>query len=289
MLDESLISAHVDMIRLDNIISDTKFNLTKSETEKDIELQCIKNYVINGCPSDKNKVREPALYRDQIVDNDGVLYKGNEIIIPQSSRTDILNRLHYNHMGINKTVERARDIVFWPGITKHIEDVVSNCPTCLTFQKETLIPQKMGTRPWEIVAGDLYEIRGKDFLIVVDTYSKFPEVVPISCLTSVTVIDKLKEMFARHGKPVVFCSDSGPQFSSADFNNFLKSWEISHHRMSTPTYSQSNGFIERHVQTVKKVIKKTILDQKDIQLALLEYRNTPVGHNQPSPAQLLFS
>ncbi|KAF5292492.1 hypothetical protein FQR65_LT01636 [Abscondita terminalis] len=58
---------------------------------------------------------------------------------------------------------------------------------------------------------------------------------------------------------------------------------------STPRYPQSNGFIERHVQTIKRILKKALHDKKDVYLCLLEYRNTPISVNMPSPAQILFS
>lgn len=50
-------------------------------------------------------------------------------------RKEMLNKLHYNHMGIEKTKLRAREIIFWPGMTTQIEDKISNCDICIRFQK----------------------------------------------------------------------------------------------------------------------------------------------------------
>lgn len=49
---------------------------------------------------------------------------------------------------------------------------------------------------------------------------------------------------------------------------------------------QSNGFLERNVQTVKS-LKKAKQDKRDPYLAMLEYRNTPV-ENLGTPTQLLM-
>ncbi|KAJ8895860.1 hypothetical protein PR048_001200, partial [Dryococelus australis] len=92
----------------------------------------------------------------------------------------------------------------------------------------------------------------------------------------------MKSIFAELGIPAVVMSDGGSNLTSSQFTkwNFI-------HQTSSPHYPQSNGMFEHHVQTVKKTLKKVIQDQKDVSVALLELRNTPViqGH---SPAQLLM-
>lgn len=97
----------------------------------------------------------------------------------------------------------------------------------------------------------------------------------------------VKSIFVRHGKPDILYSDNGPQFVNNAFQSFLEEWQITQ-KTSSPKYPQSNGFIERHVQTVKKVLKKALYDKRDMYLTLLEYRNTPISKSCPSPAQLLF-
>ncbi|KYN29035.1 Uncharacterized protein K02A2.6, partial [Trachymyrmex cornetzi] len=57
---------------------------------------------------------------------------------------------------------------------------------------------------------------------------------------------------------------------------------------SSPRYPQSNGLAERFVGTIKQMLKKCENDGKDIYLALLEYRNTPISDKIPSPTELMF-
>lgn len=103
-----------------------------------------------------------------------------------------------------------------------------------------------------------------------------------------TVISHLKEIFGRHGIPKVVFTDNATQFTSESFVHFSKTWEFEHHT-SSPHFPQSNGMVERCVQSVKSLLKKCKYDKTDPFLALLEFRNTPLSSDIPSPAELLFN
>ena len=66
------------------------------------------------------------------------------------------------------------------------------------------------------------------FLLVVDAHSKWLEIVPLSAATSTLTIDSLRSMFATHGLPKEFITDNGAQFTSAEFEEFMKSNGICH-------------------------------------------------------------
>ena len=90
------------------------------------------------------------------------------------------------------------------------------------------------------------------------------------------------------GVPNVIVSDGGPLYTSAEFKDFMKQWQIEH-RVSSPRNPQSNGMAEHCVQTMKASLIKTIEEGKDVDLALLTYKTTPLNHRLPSPAELLNS
>uniref|UniRef100_A0A1Y1JY37 Integrase catalytic domain-containing protein n=1 Tax=Photinus pyralis TaxID=7054 RepID=A0A1Y1JY37_PHOPY len=92
-------------------------------------------------------------------------------------------------------------------------------------------------------------------------------------------------MFVRHGIPLTLVTDGGSRFSSCEFKVFAKNWEFNH-ILTSPTNAQSNGMAERNVQTAKKMLKKIIEDNKDLQMALLTYRNQKID-NDYSPARLV--
>ena len=99
--------------------------------------------------------------------------------------------------------------------------------------------------------------------------------------TSFNVIVALKSIFARHGIPEIIRSDNGPQYSSREFAEFATSYGF-RHTTSSPRYPQSNGQVERMVQTIKRMIKRS----EDPHLAVLSYRATPHTWCGFSPAEL---
>ena len=75
-----------------------------------------------------------------------------------------------------------------------------------------MITHEMAERPWQIVATDLFYLKGETYLLIVDTWSKFPEVYKLKDTSSQQVIKKMKECFARQGSPEIIYSDNGPQY-----------------------------------------------------------------------------
>ena len=206
-------------------------------------------------------------------------------------RREILQQLHHSHMGMEKTKQRARSVVYWPGINRNIEEMISQCITCDRLQmqprKHPLINTEIPEYPWERIGADIFSFRGEEHLIIVDYYSRYFEVDKLTSMTSKAVIQKMKPHFARFGIPRMLMTDNGPQFSSAEFSTFAKEWGIKH-ITSSPHHSQSNGLAEKTVQTAKRIIEKSYQSGTEPYLAFLEYRNTPVD-NLASPAQLLMS
>ncbi|XP_035679020.1 uncharacterized protein K02A2.6-like [Branchiostoma floridae] len=155
-------------------------------------------------------------------------------------------------------------------------------------QKETLLSHPVPMRPWEKVGIDMFNFRGKEYLITVDYFSNFFEIDNcVDTARSATIIKKLKMQFARHGIPDTVMSDNGPQFLSAEFETFSKEWHF-HHITLSPGYPQSNGKSENAVKTVKKLMEKALLAKMDPYLALLDFRNTPTQGVNSSPVQRLF-
>ena len=83
-------------------------------------------------------------------------------------------------------------------------------------------------------------------------------------------------------------SDNGPQFASTEYKQFAKEYDFNP-IFTNPYHPRSNGQAERYVQTIKTMIKKAIIENKDYNMALLNYRNTPIQIIEASPAQLLMS
>nr|KAG5701917.1 hypothetical protein BaRGS_014982 [Batillaria attramentaria] len=284
------VTAYVNCVRSSWPVTDAKLDKIREETQKDINLKTAMEYTAGGWPLYKENVqlaaRDLFAVRGELSVWDGLLMRGDRIVIPYSLRSDMLERIHDGHLGIVKCRERAAHSVWWPKISSDIKDRVGRCRMCTekrpTQRKEPLLPSTPPQRPFQRIGVDLCEIGGNHFLVAMDYYSKYIEIAYLHHTTSQVVINKLKCTFARHGIPEVVVSDNGTQFSSAAFQEFAEKWDF-RHVTSSPTYPQSNGQAESGVK-----IAKSILNQEDPFLALLSYRSTPIPSLGLSPAELTF-
>ena len=135
-------------------------------------------------------------------------------------------------------------------------------------------------------------VEGKMWLIVIDAYSKWVEVIDMrKCTSSEATIRELRTIFARWGLPRTLVSDNGPQLVSNEMKEFLESNGIQH--IPVPTYSPaSNGLAENAVRNFKVSMEKAGRVSRDIHLNLsrwlLHQRNTPHSTTQQTPAQLML-
>ena len=216
---------------------------------------------------------------------DDLLMYDDRLVIPRGMRLQILDCIHTGHLGITKCRSRARTSVWWPGLSKQIEDLVAQCVTCAKDRptpKEPLMSASFPSRPWERIATDLFELNWKVCLILTDYYSRWFEIKELRNETSQVVIQALKELFAIHGIPDLIISDNGPQYSADSFREFATKYGFVH-TTSSPRYPQANGEVERAVRTAKSLLRKN----DDIHSALLTYRSTPL-QNGLSPSELLM-
>ena len=153
---------------------------------------------------------------------------------------------------------------------------VGSCGEKLSeMYRKPLLPTEFSKRPWKKVASDLFELNGQMYLhvLVIDYFSRYIEIAKLFNTSSQSVINHLKSIFARHGIPECFMSDGGPQYVSFVFKQFAQSYGFQH-IVSSPRYAQSNGLVERGVQTIKMMLKKS----DDPYIALLSYRATPLAN-----------
>ena len=102
---------------------------------------------------------------------DGVLLKVTQIVVPTSMRSQMLKLVLVGHLGIEKCKRRACDVLYWPNMHRDIQTVVQRCEICQRHQyqqpKEPMIPHDKPQEPWEKVGMDLFQLKGKDYLVVV--------------------------------------------------------------------------------------------------------------------------
>ena len=267
----------------------------RSETKKDEMLQALTNHTLKGWPEHRDEVPESVRscwpFRDEINVQNGIVFKGMRMIVPLALRKKMMKRAHDSHQGAEASIRRAQDVIFWPGMAKEIRELVSQCNVCNSYlskqQKEPLMTHKIPSRPWQMIGQDIFTLQRKNYLITVDYYSDFWEVNELVGGGSEEVVKCTKDHFARHGIPDSVITDNGPHFRGAEYDKFAKEWEFQH-VTSSPYHSQSNGKAESAVKIAKTLMKKAS-NASDVQLAILNWRNTPSEGSRYSPVQKLQS
>ncbi|XP_005102508.1 uncharacterized protein K02A2.6 [Aplysia californica] len=282
------VHTHVREVEASWPVRDTTLEKLKQATKEDVELNCAMSYTLNGWPAYKENVQLAArnLYdiRSELSVQDGLLLRGKRIVVPLEMRKEVLQKIHHGHMGIAKCRERAAQSVWYPQIGKDIKERVANCRQCLeeraSHPKEPLLPTPLPNRPFEKVALDLFELKGRSFVVVIDYYSCYPDIGYLPNQKASTLVTKLKIIFARHGIPETVVSDSQTNLTSHEFQRFAQDWGFQH-ITSSPHFPSGNGAAECRVK-----LSKRLLRQEDYALALLMHRATPIPGLGASPAEL---
>ena len=208
------------------------------------------------------------------------------IVVPVSLQKETLDKIHQGHQGIERCRLLAQNSVWWPSLYRDIQETVRKCSICAKLfrpNKEPLIPSVLPEYPWQKLGSDLFELQGKHYLLMVDYFSRYVEVIKLTSITSNPVIAGMKSIFSRYGIPELLITDNGPQYVCKEFKEFAEKYEFKH-TTSSPRFPQSNGQAERTIQTVKQLLTRS----DDPFLALLVYRATPLPWCGYSPAKLLM-
>lgn len=238
--------------------------------------------------------------KTELTINNECLFLGNRIVIPESCVEKVLELLHSTHNGIVRMKSTARGSVWWYGIDRDIEAYGRSCDCCQEIEAKSsgIENQKWPptTFPFERVHIDFFHYTGKQFLLLIDSYSKWLQVIEMKKTDAAKVISVLKTTFSAFGLPKELVSDNGPPFNSKAFREFCSKNGIKY--TDPPTYHpQSNGCAERAVGITKRAIKKMHLDLKNLNLTLeqilqkflFKYRNTSSTSTGKSRSELIFS
>ena len=123
----------INMIIETASISNVKLQHIRETVQNDNVCKTVLNYCKSGWPKvtklSKDLLPFYNLRNDLSVQN-GLLLKREAIIIPEMLRKNILEKIHEGHQGVNKCRDRAKDIVWWPGISRDIGNWVKYCAVC---------------------------------------------------------------------------------------------------------------------------------------------------------------
>ena len=203
------------------------------------------------------------------------------------------------YTGIMQTQCRLKLEAWWPGYCQDVEEYVKNCERCaeIKVKNETTVhtwPSE--DKPWCRVHMDHASIQGVGlFLILVDAFSGWLEVIKVNNREALTVKTVLQSVFSRNGVPDVLVSDNAAEFHDTNLCQWLK--KIGYLPYKTPPYHpppyhpQSNGAAERMVKTIKMGLKAYSPDKGllsgFLSRMLLSYRTIPHAGKSRSPSEMM--
>ena len=149
------------------------------------------------------------------------------------------------------------------------------------IQSELMTSSMLPEIPWDKIGTDLFELKGKSYLLLVGYFLRYIEVVKLTYITTKTVVAAMKPFIARHSILDVVLLDNGPFYSSREYQQVAKDYEFRHVTCS-PYHPQENREAEHAVETVKKLLK----DTSNHNLVLLTYQSMPLSWCKHSLAEL---
>lgn len=119
------IVCHVELA-LDSLpISSNKRQLIAMKTNEDTSLSCLKYYIRNGWPNSKDNINDLVKpfwkFCNELSLVDQIVLRNNLIVIPVALHKMMLEIIHEGHLGLNTCLRKAKNVIFWPGMTSQIK------------------------------------------------------------------------------------------------------------------------------------------------------------------------
>ena len=196
--------------------------------------------------------------------------KIQEVVLPMTLRRKFLEIVHdaplSGHMGKNRTLERIRDIVWWPYMSDDVATYVRGCDACQRHKRRKQpdkaplekppVPQAPLSRiqidfvgPFQPSVPDKYRY----VLAIQDTLTRYSLLIPtVDCTAHTAAQVLLQRWVTVFDVPEAIQGDQGPHFTGEVFRKICSSLGI-HQSLCTPNHAQSNGQVERQNQLVDNV------------------------------------
>ena len=200
----------------------------------------------------------------------------------------MLSDLHGNHRGIEKMRHLSQNTAYWPRLDANIANYVNHfarpAASVRPSKQSAYAPRDVPDSPWQELAADFFTYNHKEYLLIADTFSKYPFLYQISSKTAESIIKKLQNLISQYGPPKRFFSDNGPLFSLEAFQKFLTSHYIDY-ITSFPHYPKSNGFIKRQIKTIITALdtaKSSGKSFNDLLLVNAHWSTPPLPQRDPA-------
>ena len=231
------------------------------------------------------------------VTGNGILLKGDRIILPQSLHAEAVRLAHQgSHTGQSGITRRLRYHFFFHGMDEIVREFVNGCQLCQVFTdkktREPIMPHKVPEKSWSEVAVDLFGPMptSKHVVVVQDMASRFPVAKIVASTKAEKVIPAMADIYDTYGNPDTQLSDNGPPFNSIAMQQFASRRGIE--LKKTPPLHPSSNPAETFMKPLGKAMKMAIDSSNSLQTALTHllnnYRDTPHPATGLPPSAMLF-
>ena len=220
--------------------------------------------------------------------------RGDRMVI---LKADVPEAAHLGHPGKESMTRQLRLSCWWPRSTTDIKEFEESCMPCIAAVDSNPTPpmqiRDTPDRPWQHCSADYKgPIAGKYYFhVLIDNYSRWPEVAMVKSTGFDSLQDKLEDSFNIHGIPDSITHDNGPCYNGGEWRKFARGWGFES-RPCTPEHPQSNGIAERFMGVLVKVVHAAVASKQDprveVRRRLLNYRNTPHPSTGKTPAELMM-
>ncbi|XP_076032451.1 uncharacterized protein LOC143020172 [Oratosquilla oratoria] len=241
--------------------------------------------------------------------DDAVWSERRQVMLPRVYRKEVLRLGHDSplsgHLGVRKTLDRIWQHFYWPGVRRAVAQQCRTCHTCQLVGKPNqpvpvapLKPIPVGEEPFAKVIMDIVgplpkTARGREYILtLMDTFSRYPEAMPLRKVRAKVVLHELISFFMKWGLPRELQTDQGSVFLSREIVQILGALGIT--KVTSSAYHpQSQGALERYHQTLKKMLRKWCLENdtgwdQALPYLLFAVREVPNESLGLSPFALVF-
>lgn len=115
-------------------VSPEKKELYRKRRSETTFYRSLYSTIVDGRSTFKMLLLEYWSYRQHISVNDDLIFLEDRLVVPVM-RPEILRILHEGHLGEEKYKKNARSLLFWQGMSKQVELIVSACVVCRQLRR----------------------------------------------------------------------------------------------------------------------------------------------------------
>jgi len=299
------VDEHVQLLTKSTFIgAPSEFDAVTSENVRESTRQCdemkalIEAIHSGDFTNEMVKPYRATEIREALYVSNGIVHRGDRIVVPAELRRRIIKSSHVGHQGLSKTKQLVREFCWFPGIDRMVEEMVRKCIPCLAVNQENspppIKPHELPRGPWQFLEMDLQGPypTGEYLFVMIDRYSKWAEIAALKHAPNAKEMKKaMMHIFDDKGIPFTCQADNGPPFQSEELKRFARreGFTLKH---ITPEWPRANGEVERFNRTLKAAAQKGTMEGKSlkesIQPFVRRYRATPHSTTGVSPYEAMF-